>query len=122
MNEPQYGIVMLVHGSRERQWFAPFERLRESVLRQEPDRRIEIASLQLGEPDLGTAVARLVGSGVTRIRVVPMFWSSSGHVRRDLPERLAALRAAFPQAEVDVAPAIGETPLVLDAIVQALCE
>ena len=41
-----------------------------------------------------------------------MFLGMGKHAREDLPELVAALRAAHPQVEFEVAPAIGEDPRV----------
>jgi sirohydrochlorin ferrochelatase len=47
-------------------------------------------------PTLGDAAAGLVGAGATRIDVVPLFLGTGGHLRRDLPPLVDALRAAHP--------------------------
>ena len=46
---------------------------------------VEAAFLELGEPDLAGAVARLAGQGVRRIVVVPYFLTLGTHLERDLP-------------------------------------
>lgn len=77
--------------------------------------RVELAFLEFLEPTLDQACDRLVASGVTQIAVVPMFIAQSGHVRRDLPERVEAARARHPALRMELATAVGE-----DARVQSV--
>jgi sirohydrochlorin ferrochelatase len=49
---------------------------------------VEAAFLELGEPDLAGATARLVTRGATSIVVIPYFLTLGTHMQRDLP-RLA---------------------------------
>ena len=67
-------------------------------------------------PDLPAAAAALVGEGCDALTVVPVFLGQGGHVRRDLPLLVDALRARFPDVAVTLLPAVGEHPDVLAAI------
>jgi sirohydrochlorin cobaltochelatase len=68
------------------------------------------------QPDLSQAAAELIGSGVTRIRIVPIFLGRGGHLRRDLPALVDGLRARHPGVEIDCAPPAGEDEGILDAL------
>jgi len=59
---------------------------------------VRLAFLELMQPDLWAATTELAASGVDAIRIVPIFLRQGGHLRRDLPEQLRALRAQFPQS------------------------
>jgi len=47
---------------------------------------------------------------------VPVFLGQGGHVLRDLPEMVDALRLKYPQLRITVATAVGEAPDVLNAM------
>jgi sirohydrochlorin ferrochelatase len=64
--------------------------------------QVEAAFLELGEPDLGGAVARLAARGVRQIVVIPYFLTLGLHLERDLPALVARLIAAHPGVEIQV--------------------
>jgi sirohydrochlorin cobaltochelatase len=110
------GIVLFAHGSRDPDWAAPFERLAARVRGERPDARVALAYLELMPPTLDAAVAALVADGASEIAVVPVFLAPGGHVRRDLPRAIEALRASHPAARFRVLPTIGEADAVTGAI------
>ena len=55
----------------------------------------------------------------TAIDVVPLFLGTGGYLRRDLPLLVDALRAAHPGLAVQLHPAIGEQPSVIEAMADA---
>jgi sirohydrochlorin cobaltochelatase len=112
-------IVLFAHGAREPRWAEPFEAIAARVRAAAPGRAVVVAYLELMTPTLGDAVAQLVGAGATRIDVVPLFLGTGGHLRRDLPPLVAALRAAHPALAIRLHAAIGEDPAVVEAMARA---
>lgn len=110
------GLILFAHGARSAGWAAPFERLCASTRARLPHVMVELAFLELMAPSLPEVAARMVQSGCARITVVPVFLGQGGHVLRDLPLLLAALRTAHPGVAVDAVEAAGESPAVLGAI------
>ncbi len=110
------GIVLFAHGSRDPEWSAPFERLARRVREREPALRAAVAYLEISAPTLGEAIAALVADGATDIVVAPLFLAPGGHVRRDLPQLLAAARRRHPGVPMRVLATIGEADPLLDAI------
>jgi sirohydrochlorin cobaltochelatase len=110
------GLILYVHGARDPRWAQPFHRLRDKVAARTPASRVVVAFLEHLEPSLAQAVAAMAVEGVTRIRVVPLFFGRGGHLREDFPLQLAAARGAAPGIEFDVAEAAGESEAVLDAL------
>ena len=110
------GIVLFAHGSRDPGWAAPFERLAVRVRERRPDARVAVAYLELTPPTLEDAVAMLAADGAREIAVVPVFLAPGGHVRRDLPSMVEALRARHPAARFRVLPTIGEADAITAAI------
>ena len=112
----QSGLILFAHGARDPAWVQPFEAIAARVRALSPETPVRLAFLELMEPDLDAAASELIASGVDSIRVVPVFFGQGGHVRRDLPGRVAALRIRHPQVAFDTAPPVGESRTVLDAI------
>ena len=112
-------LILFAHGARDPRWAAPFLAIAERIRLADPARPVELAFLEMMEPDLDTAARRLVAAGATRIDVVPLFLGMGGHLRNDLPPRIEALRAALPAVEVRLHPAIGESEAVIAVVASA---
>lgn len=110
------GIVLFGHGSRNPAWAEPFQSLRKEIERQQPEARVELGFLELMEPSLPDAIGRLAAGGAEEVVVVPLFISAGSHVREDLPELIAAARAAHPGLQVRTVPSLGEAPEMLAAM------
>lgn len=116
MASESHSLILFAHGARDPAWAAPFERLRVLVQAAMPQAGVQLAFLELMQPDLPTAAAQEIAGGAQRITVVPVFLGQGGHVRRDLPQLLAQLQDAHPQVRIDAVPAAGEDDAVLQAI------
>ncbi len=110
------GIVLFAHGSRDSDWARPFQQLAET-LRTKVDGPIVVAYLEFMPPTLDDAIASL---GTTDVRVVPVFLGQGGHVKEDLPKLVAAARKKHPRVKIRLDPAIGEQPIVIEAIAAAI--
>lgn len=110
------GLILYVHGARDPRWAEPFLRLRARIEAKAPDRAVDVAFLEHMPPDLASAVRRMSRAGVTRIRIVPLFFGRGGHLREDFPKQLEAARAAAPGVAFEVTQAAGESDAVLDAL------
>ena len=110
------GLILYVHGARDPRWAQPFHRLRDKVAARAPTSRVTVAFLEHREPSLAQAAGAMAAEGVSRIRVVPLFFGRGGHLREDFPRQLAGARAAAPGIEFDVTEAAGENEAVLDAL------
>ena len=109
-------IVLFAHGARDPQWVQPFRKIRRAIVRKRPGTAVELAFLEIMEPPLADAVAKLVKAGHKRITVATLFMAQGGHLKRDLPKILDAIRAEHRGAEITLLPAIGDVDAVLEAI------
>jgi sirohydrochlorin ferrochelatase len=82
------GFVVFGHGSRVESANQSVRDVAAAVARAGGYPHVEAAFLELGEPDLAGAVARLAGQGLRRIVVVPYFLTLGTHLERDLPRLL----------------------------------
>jgi sirohydrochlorin cobaltochelatase len=110
------GIVLFAHGSRDPAWAAPFRAIQAKTARARPDLEVELAFLELMQPTLEDAVDALCARGHEDVIIAPLFMAQGAHLKRDLAQIVAALRARHPNVALDVLPAAGEIDAVLDAI------
>ncbi|MFM2348645.1 MAG: hypothetical protein RL654_3398 [Pseudomonadota bacterium] len=113
------GILLFAHGARDPAWARPFEAIASRMREAASGRPVALAYLELMEPRLDAAAHALAAQGCTGITVVPLFLGAGGHVRRDLPELLAGLRAQLPAVTIRDTAAIGETEAITRAIADA---
>jgi sirohydrochlorin cobaltochelatase len=116
MNDMPFAVVLFAHGSRDARWREPVEAVARRMTTRQPAVPVACAYLELVEPDLPTAAGRLIADGARALRVVPLFLGMGKHVREDLPRLVDALRAAHPEVVFSLAPAVGETPEVIDLL------
>ncbi|MBE0513670.1 CbiX/SirB N-terminal domain-containing protein [Sulfurimonas sp.] len=77
------GYILLSHGSKVKasneESFNVLEELRKNI------QNIELAFLELAEPDFENAVKLLKKAGATSIKVLPLFLAPGKHVKEDIP-------------------------------------
>jgi len=105
------GIIVFAHGSRVE---SANQAVREVVAAMAPPRgpyeHVETAFLELGQPDLGGAAARLAAMGVRRIVVIPYFLTLGLHLERDLPRLIEETARRFPGIEFRATPPLDGHP------------
>jgi sirohydrochlorin cobaltochelatase len=116
------GLILFAHGARDPAWAAPFEATAELVRRARPGLVVRLAFLEFMSPTLAEAGSALAAAGCTTVHLVPMFLGTGGHVRRDLPLLVQALRDAHPGLAVTPHAAIGEMPAMHLAMATAIGE
>jgi sirohydrochlorin cobaltochelatase len=110
------GLLMFAHGARDPRWAGPFEQLVGKLRVARPAQPVRLAFLEFMAPDIRAAAADLVAEGCTRIDVLPLFLGAGGHVRKDLPPLLEELRALHAGVAFTLHPAVGESPVLIDAM------
>ena len=113
------GLILFAHGARDPRWAEPFEAVAARVRVQRPDMLVRLAFLEIMSPSLPDAGAELAALGCHDLQVLPLFLGAGGHVRKDLPLLVDALRNAHPGLAVTLQPAVGEIDSVTAAIVDA---
>ncbi len=113
------GILLFAHGARDPRWAEPFEAVAAQVRASDAALLVQLAFLEFMSPALREAGDSLATAGCERVDVVPLFLGAGGHVRKDLPALLDALRTAHPQVEWRLQRAIGEVEGVIAAMAYA---
>jgi len=116
---PRAGLLLFAHGARDPRWAQPFEAVAECVRAARPGTPVCLAYLEFMTPGLAEAGADLVARGCQRVEVMPLFLGAGGHVRKDLPLLMEALRGAHPEVHFGLHPAVGEVESVVQAMAAA---
>jgi sirohydrochlorin cobaltochelatase len=111
-----HGLILFAHGARDPRWAEPFEAVAQRVRALKPGVDVRLAFLEFMSPSLPEAGDALAAAGCSRVAVQPMFLGTGGHVRKDLPLLMDALRTRHPGTRFTLHTAIGETPPVMDAM------
>jgi sirohydrochlorin cobaltochelatase len=113
------GLVLFAHGARDPRWAGPFEAVASTLRQQRPHLAVRLAFLEFMSPSLPDAASELVAQGCLDVQVLPLFLGTGGHVRKDLPDIMAALCARHPTVRFTLHPAVGEFESVTRAMAQA---
>jgi len=116
MQANELAIILFAHGARDPEWAAPFGIIRRQLQVARPDAQVELAYLDFMTPSLEAAVAQSAARGAQRIVLVPLFMAQGGHLKQDLPLLVGKISERHPQLELQVLPAIGDAPEILQAI------
>lgn len=110
------GLILFAHGARDPRWSTPFEAVAERVRQARPGCKLRLAFLEFMSPTLQQATSELAAAGCMQIVVLPLFLGTGGHLRKDLPVLMEALRQAHPDVDFTLHPAVGE----MDAVTAAM--
>jgi sirohydrochlorin cobaltochelatase len=113
---PTAGLILFAHGARDPEWALPFRDIAARVAAARPGLSVKLAFLEFQPPALGDAISELVASGHQAIHIAPLFMAQGGHLKHDVPELLAAIRARHPALRLELLPAIGDVPDLRAAI------
>lgn len=77
---------------------------------------VELAFLEFLAPTLPECAAELIRQGADKVVILPMFIARGGHLKREVPEMLEALRRVYPDVEFVLQLAVGENAAVIRAM------
>lgn len=115
-------VILLAHGSRDARWQVPFERLARELAASRGPGAVRLAYLQFCSPTLAEAVAAVAAEGFARVLVLPLFLSIGGHVSKDVPAQVAALRSQYDALDIRMLPAIGQDPRFTELVGRVVTE
>lgn len=110
------------HGSRLPEAQDTVLALREIVVSRGNFDLVEVAALQFHQPDLPATLKNVIGAGVGRVVIVPLFLFNGVHMQTDLPEILQEQRSLYPDVEISVTGNIGADPLLAEIILNRIGE
>ena len=105
-------LLVIGHGSRDPNGVAEYWSFVDHVSRR-ADMPVGGGFIELAEPDLDTAVDKLVADGAEHVVAVPLVLLGAGHMKLDGPAALERARSRHPDVRFDYGRALGIHPLVL---------
>jgi sirohydrochlorin cobaltochelatase len=115
-------IILFAHGARDPEWAKPLRRIQAVVRERTAEVPVELAFLEFIAPSLPESTAQLVARGARKIVVLPMFIAQGGHLKREVPEMLDALRSTYPEVQFSLGAAVGENEIVVQAMASAVLQ
>ena len=115
-------IIVLGHGSKAPQALETLKEYGEMVKAKSGCEIVEIASLQFNKPDLPEALDSVIGTGATRIVIVPIFLYNGIHMQQDIPEVINAEKQKNPQVEIVLANHLGTDHRLVDIVLDRIEE
>ena len=109
-------LIAVAHGSRNPVWRASVERFIESIQDDLPQDGLRLAYMEFAQPTLRDVVSDVVRQGITKVRILPLFLASEGHVNKDIRPLVEQIRIAFSSLEVELLPPLGEQPRFRDML------
>jgi sirohydrochlorin cobaltochelatase len=112
------GIVVFAHGSRIESANEAVRSVARELAQAGGFPAVKAAFLELGHPDLPTAIASLAASGSQTILVLPYFLTLGLHLERDLPRLIKEISISNNNLDIIVTPPLDGHP----ALVQVLLD
>jgi sirohydrochlorin ferrochelatase len=115
------GLIVFAHGSRVE---SANQAVRDITAKMAASRSemVEAAFLELGQPDLTGAAARLVARGASHIIVIPYFLTLGTHMQRDLPSMVEDAARQNGSVEIEVTSPLDGHPALLEALLDRASE
>jgi sirohydrochlorin cobaltochelatase len=116
------GMLLVGHGTRVGRGIAEFLEVAKRMARLLPEVPIEPAFLELAEPRIDQAVARLIAQQVAEVIVVPLLFFEAAHAKDDIPNAVAKATRDLVQLELRQAEPLGCHDKIVEASAQRFCE
>ncbi|MBS12198.1 MAG: cobalamin biosynthesis protein CbiX [Gemmatimonadetes bacterium] len=100
-------ILIVDHGSRRQEANDMLVGVGEIVRKQRPDLIVNIAHMELAEPDIPQGIQKCIDDGATEIVVHPYMLSPGRHATSDIPEMAQEATAPYPNVTVRVTGPLG---------------
>jgi len=113
-------VLLCGHGSRSPQAAAEFHHLVEKLQRRLAGQTVSGGFLEFNRPTIAHGLRDLYDRGHRDMIVQPLTLYNAGHTRRDIPDILQDFRRDHPDARLRYGAALGLSPPVIDAAVQAI--
>ncbi len=110
---PQPGILLCGHGSRDPRGTAAFRDLVAAMQRRHPDKIVDYGFLEFAHPVYAAAVERMYQRGVRQIIALPVILFAGGHAKNDIPYEMNTLQQQYPDLVITMGHHLGITPQLL---------
>jgi sirohydrochlorin ferrochelatase len=115
-------ILLVDHGSRRAEANALLEDVAAQVRRRVPESIVEVAHLEIAEPDIFEGIDACVEKGAAQIVVHPYFLGPGRHTAEDIPAQVEHAREKHPNVRIQISEALGGHAALIDAILDRVSD
>ena len=115
-------LLIIAHGSRHQEARQELQLLAEGVAELTTGRidQAKLAFLEFDQPDIPTGLATCAEAGAERVWVLPYFLNAGVHVKKHIPQEIAAARQLFPHTQFELLPHFGAHESIPSLIAELL--
>jgi len=114
VNDRPDGVLLVGHGTRQRQGTEQFFRLTEVLAERVAPLPVEGCLLEFQHPTIAEGWQALVRRGATHIRVAPLLLFAAGHARQDIPQEIARCAQSTPAIRFSQSPPLSRCRPIVD--------
>lgn len=103
-------VILFAPGNEEARLRKSFEELAVVLKNELGKERVRLAYVSAGTPSLAEVAEEAANSGVTKLRILPLFLAQGGPLEKEIPEQVAVVRGQVPGITVELLPSVGEHP------------
>lgn len=115
-------LLIMAHGSPRAASNEDLYRVAEVVRSRQIFRDVVVSFMECNEPDILTAIDRLVAAGATDVVAVPYFLHPGNHVADDLPSILEEAQGKYPEVRFSMGDYIGRDAALEKVILDRAAE
>ena len=115
-------ILLIDHGSRRAEANALLEDVADQVRRRTPESIVEVAHMEIAEPDIFEGIDACVKKGATQIVVHPFFLGPGRHTTEDIPAQVERAGERHPNVRIRISETLGGHAALIDAILDRVSD
>jgi sirohydrochlorin ferrochelatase len=115
-------ILIIDHGSRRAEANALLEDVATQVRGRAPESIVEVAHLDIAEPDIGEGIDICVEKGATHIIVHPFFLGPGRHTSEDIPAQVERAGQRHPNVRIRISEPLGSHAALIDVILDRVSD
>jgi sirohydrochlorin ferrochelatase len=116
MQRKKTGVIVFTHGSRLKEGNDIMVRLVDKLRAQLGSDLVEPCFMELAEPDIPTAIGKLVARGCDHIFGYAFFLVPGRHLQKDIPEIIEATLANHPGVTYQITEPMMDDPALLEMV------
>jgi sirohydrochlorin ferrochelatase len=115
-------ILLIDHGSRRDEANALLDAVAEQVRKRTPESIVEVAHLEIKEPNIAEGIDACVRKGATQIVVHPFFLGPGRHTSEDIPEQVGRAASRYPNIQIRISEPLGGHDAIIDVILDRVSD
>jgi len=115
-------ILLIDHGSRRAEANTLLEDVADQVRRRAPESIVEVAHMEIAEPDIGEGIETCVEKGATHIIVHPFFLGPGRHTSEDIPAQVERAGQRHPHVRIRISEPLGNHAALIDVILDRVSD